>query len=95
MEVASASCRNGFNGQATPSADISTQRASPSYGLILRKIRQRPYKPDGGEDHHKLSVVPYYFDQFVFDSEFLIQLKSKRNLTNREKIIAAIKKKWV
>jgi hypothetical protein len=34
----------------------------------------------------------YYFDQFVFDSEFLIQLKYKRNPTNREKIIAATKK---
>jgi hypothetical protein len=29
----------------------------------------------------------------VFDSEFLILLKSKRNLTNGEKIIATIKKK--
>ncbi|KAJ7333384.1 hypothetical protein DFH08DRAFT_939956 [Mycena albidolilacea] len=38
------------------------------------------------------STILYYFDQFVFDSEFLIQLKSKRNPTNREKIIAAIKK---
>jgi hypothetical protein len=29
-----------------------------------------------------LGYLLYYCDQFVFDSEFLIQLKSKRNPTN-------------
>jgi hypothetical protein len=33
-----------------------------------------------------LLAVLYYFDQFAFDSELLIQLKSKRKPTNWERI---------